>query len=380
MPALDAATGSGAGRAMAPPHPVLLMYLGRRGISQIVYDIAAGFERSPAFGMHLALSRQNESLADFSAFGASVVPVDTFDRGWGALAVPRLLTLRRWLAGYIARHGIRSVISLMPHVWSGALVGTVQGAGARYFTIVHDAQPHPGDRTGLVHALLMRDACTADGVFTLSQHVTASLLAGGRIDPARITTLFLPNTGSMRTSAPPAPRPGEPWRFLFLGRLMAYKGLPLFIEAIEKLAGDGHPVSISVMGEGDITQVAPRLDKLGASVVNRWLTAEEMAEAYTRHHAVVLSHVEASQSGVASAAIGAGIPVVALPVGGVAEQVHADLTGVLASAPDSQALAAALLRFMTEPGLYDRVLSGSARYQSGHSVDRFVEAVARVIC
>jgi glycosyltransferase involved in cell wall biosynthesis len=361
------------------PHPVLLIYLGRRGISQIVFDIAAGFERSPDFALHLAVSKQNENAAVFSAFGDATVCLDTFERGWGALAFMRILAMRKQLRELIATRNIRTVINLMPHVWSGWLVGAIRDAGARYFTIVHDAQPHPGDRTGLVHALLMRDAFRADGVFTLSQHVTASLAARGGIDPSRVTTLFLPNTGAIRGRAPPAPEHGQPWRFLFIGRLMAYKGLSLFVDAVEKLVQAGHPVSISVMGEGDIADVAARLDRLDARLVNRWLTQEEIAEAFSSHHAVVLSHVEASQSGIASTAMGAGIPVIALPVGGVAEQVQGDVTGVLALDVTSGALAQAMARFMTEPGLYGRVLAGNARRQSGHSVDLFVAETGKAI-
>lgn len=361
------------------PHPVLLMYLGRRGISQIVFDMAAGFARSPDFDMHLAISKQNESAAIFSTLGDAIVCLDTFERGWGAFAFTRLLAIRRQLRKLIKTRKIRTVINLMPHVWSGWLVGAIQDMGARYFTIVHDAQPHPGDRTGLVHALLMRDAWRADGVFTLSQHVTAKLAARGGIDPSRVTTLFLPNTGTVRGSAPLAPAHGQPWRFLFIGRLMAYKGLSLFVAAVEKLVQAGHHVAISVMGEGDVADVAARLDRLDAKLVNRWLTQEEIAEAFSTHHAVVLSHVEASQSGIASTAVGAGIPVIALPVGGVAEQVQDNVTGVMALDVTLEALAQAMVRFMTEPGLYARLLAGKAGGRSYHSVDQFVAAAAAAV-
>lgn len=359
------------------PHPILLMYLGRRGISQIVFDIAAGFERSPEFALHLAISKQNENAADFSVFGSALVAVNTFERIWGALAVARVITLRRQLRRLVEQQRIRTVINLMPHVWSGCLVGAIKDAGARYLTIVHDAQPHPGDRTGLVHALLMQDAYRADGVLTLSQHVTSSLVAGGRINPDCITTLFLPSTGTLRKRFPVAPEKGQPWRFLFLGRLMAYKGLSLFIDAVEKLMQAGYPISVSVMGEGDVSDVAARLDSLGVTLVNRWLSREEMAAAYEEHHAVVLSHVEASQSGIAATAIGAGIPVIALPVGGVAEQVQDKVTGILACDVTSDALAEAMVRFMTEPGLYAQVLAGGSSLQSGQSVDRFVAEIRR---
>ena len=82
---------------------------------------------------------------------------------------------------------------------------------------------------------------------------------------------------------------------------------------------------------------AARLEAIGAEVVNCWLDASEIGPVLARYHAVVLSHTDASQSGVAAAAIGAGVPVVAMPVGGLIEQVVDGVTGLVALRADARA-------------------------------------------
>jgi hypothetical protein len=81
------------------------------------------------------------------------------------------------------------------------------------------------------------------------------------------------------------------------------------------LRAEGVPVSVGVFGEGALVESAARLDAMGAEVVNRWLTEPEIGTILQRYQALVLSHIEASQSDVAATAFGAGLPVIATPDG-----------------------------------------------------------------
>jgi glycosyltransferase involved in cell wall biosynthesis len=67
-----------------------------------------------------------------------------------------------------------------------------------------------------------------------------------------------------------------------------------------------------------------------------------MAQLVAGADAVVLPYREASQSGVAPMAHGLGVPVVATPVGGLAEQLRDGVDGVLARDMTAQALAEAM--------------------------------------
>ncbi len=353
---------------------ILFLYWGRRGITRLTRDILDAFERRADVPTMLSLSRQNPDSGSFADLGRRLVLVDTFATGLGAACLWRVLAIRSRIAEIVRTESVTDVVTLMPHVWSSLVSGAARAAGARYHTILHDAAPHPGDMTGLVLSLLLRDAKGADTVFALSSSVAEDIRRMGHVRDQRLALLFHPATGeAIRTL--PAPASGEPWRFLFLGRIMAYKGLDLFVDMAERLRQEGRHVMVSVMGEGALGAAEAPLRQMGATIVNRWLDETEIASALGSHHAVVLSHIEASQSGVAATALGAGIPVLATPVGALREQVRHGETGLLATSVSAVALADAARLLMDTPGLHARLSEGAFVVRLGLSADAFVGAL-----
>ena len=83
-------------------------------------------------------------------------------------------------------------------------------------------------------------------------------------------------------------------------------------------------------------------------VENRWVPEDEVGELLAWSDALVLSHREASQSGVAAAAIAARRWVVSTRVGGLAEQLRDEPLAVLCE-PDPASLAAALRGLLVAP-------------------------------
>lgn len=358
---------------MAGPRKVIFLYWGRRGgLTPYVLGVHRAALAEPGIAPLLCVSRQNDDFAAYSSVGNSVIGVDTFRGGAGALgAAWRIPLLRGQLARLVRDRGIELAVTLMPHVWSAFVATAIRGAGARYVSIIHDAAAHPGDRTGLVNDLLLRDARVADRVVTLSESVREHIVARGIVPADRVTTLFLPDFDYDATIAPP-PKPGEPFRLLFLGRIMAYKGLGLLVDAVELLRARGLNVALGVYGSGSLEPHAARLRALGATVVNRWLSDADIAEALSTHHAMALSYTEASQSGVAAVASGAGLPAVATPVGGLREQIVDGVNGVLAAAPTAAAFADAIQRLVGDPSLYAAIRACLAS-GSDHSPARFVQ-------
>jgi glycosyltransferase involved in cell wall biosynthesis len=284
--------------------------------------------------------------------------------------------LRRQLLDYVRAERPLGVVTLMPHLWTPLLAPAVRRLGALYATVVHDAVAHPGDPTGLVNGWLKRDAVGADLVITLSQAVAQQLFAGGRIERERILRLFHPD---LAFNGPPIARrhPRRPFRVLFLGRIMPYKGLPVLVEAMEMLRGAGVAAELGVVGSGDLGALAPRLKALGAEVINRWVGDGEIGPILARYDAMACSHVEASQSGPAAAAFGSAMPVVGMPVGGIAEQVVDGATGVLARRASAAAFAQALHRLITDPPLYERISRHLAATAETRSMRRFLAELVR---
>ena len=272
-----------------------------------------------------------------------------------------------------AERQLDAAVTLMPHVWSPLVNGVFRSAGVRYATVIHDANRHPGDHRGFADRWTRRDARAADVIFTLSRTVGERLATGQPRLRDQIVRLFHPELDFGRKADIRRRDAARPLKLLFLGRIMRYKGLGLLVESLELLRERGIEVELGVYGEGVIGSYHARLASMGAEIVNRWLTEAEVADALAKHDAVVLSHIEASQSGVAAAAFGAGVPVIATPVGGLTEQVVDGETGVLATAVDPAAFADAVARLSGDPGLYDRIADNLAAGASNRSMRRFIE-------
>ncbi len=284
---------------------VMFAYWGRRGaLPQFTLEVARTALADPGIAASISVSRQVENFSTYRAAGLerALFAIDTFHSGAGALLQAwRIPLLRRRLYQRLRQDRTEAVIELMPHIWSPLVMPVVHAAGARYLTIIHDADAHPVDPTSRIKSLIDRAMTRADLVVTLSSAVADRLLATGRVPEDRLLPLFLPDLGYGPVQPRTPPAPGQPWRLLFFGRIMPYKGLGLFLDSIDQLRREGQAVEAGIFGEGSLAPHADRLARMqGVEVVNHWLTAPEIADAFSRYHAIVLSHTEASQSGVAS--------------------------------------------------------------------------------
>lgn len=358
------------------PNRVLFTYWGRRGaLSRFTFELGRTALANSKLATTISISHQNESFARYREFGAALFPIDTFETGLGALTQAwRIPSIRRTITARLIQDRIQAVIELMPHVWSPLVMPIVKNIGVHYTTIIHDADGHPGDLSAWAKRWGDQTLHDANLVLTLSQAVSDRLIATGRVPRSRLRKLFHPDLTYGAFTPHEPPRLGEPLRLLFFGRLMAYKGLSLFLDMIELLRQDGIPVQVGVFGEGALGTTAERLTAIGAEVVNRWIEESEIQTIFSRFHAIVLGHTEASQSGVAAVAFGVGLPVIATPVGGLVEQVKDGITGVLAARADAAALTQAVKRLLLDPIFYRSVCQHIAQSKNERSMTKFVAA------
>lgn len=356
------------------PVRVLFLYWGRRGLTQFALELARAALVVPGISASISVSRQNERFGAFAEFGDALFPVDTFSSNSGMLlAAWRIPLLRSKLRRRLRADRTELIVELMPHVWSSFVLPVARAERVRYIAVAHDAAKHPGDyRTNLLKRLLDRTMHEADAVQTLSAAVSTQLVKDKGLPGDKVRALFHPDLHYGESTVRQPPRLGEPFRLLWIGRIMEYKGLAMFLDAVEMLRDEGHNMQIGIFGEGALHRCAERLAALGAEVVNRWLSEAEIATILPRFHVVVLSHIEASQSGVAAMAFGAGLPVVATPVGGLVEQISADGAGVIAARADAAALADAVRRLLVDRELYSEVCQRIAKSRDGRSMQRFV--------
>ncbi len=176
----------------------------------------------------------------------------------------------------------------------------------RFLVIVHEAESHAGD--GFVMQMTLQHLLCrcADGLAALSRHVGSQLPARSLISATRPLIPFV--HPPFVFDLPPGARPPGPPRLLFFGRLLPYKGLDLLAEAIALL-----PPSAEIIIRVDKSAAAPiprastRYGPVAGSSsrtagCRNWRSVRFWAWA----DAPILPYREASQSGVAAAAIAVG--------------------------------------------------------------------------
>lgn len=172
-----------------------------------------------------------------------------------------------------------------------------------------------------------------------------------------------------------AVQPRRDGPFLFVGRLVPYKGLRVLLAALERTPG----ARLVVVGDGPLRdelaalasrpQLADRVDLAGE------LDEADLLERMSRARALVLPSLDSSETfGLAQLeAMASGVPVVAsdLPTGvrelGVEGESH-----LYVPPGDAGALAGALARLLAEPDLASRLGEGARRRAAKYSRDRMV--------
>ena len=150
----------------------------------------------------------------------------------------------------------------------------------------------------------------------------------------------------------------EQKEILFFGRIEAYKGIGVLLEAARPLLDENPEWSLHIAGGGDITPYQELLNHPRIRLTNRFLSDEEVAAFMEQAAVVALPYLSASQSGVIPTAFAFGKPVAATAVGGIPDMVHDGETGLLVPPNDPAALRNALEKLMRDPEL--RAQLGSA--------------------
>jgi glycosyltransferase involved in cell wall biosynthesis len=360
---------------------VMFSYWGTRGaLPKLTLDLAHVY-RCASREIHctFSLSPFNELFGEYGFLVDDLLAVPMFKNKWRAFVdLPAIVHAQSRVKERLRRDNIQAFVSLMPHIWSPLLAAAIRRAGARHTVVVHDADPHPGDISALVNSWLIHEAHLADHVITLSKFVAQRLTIVHHIPQQKISVLFHPDL----SYRPPHARPinlHEPLRILFFGRILPYRGLGLLVDAVEALCRKGVSLQLGVYGKGKIDPLVDhRLSMLGAKVVNRWLSNDEIPRMFSCYDVLVAAHMEASQSGVIAAAFGAGVPVIATPVGGLVEQVIHGVTGIVAQSVESHAIAHSIRRVAENRALLAQFRKGISATREKRSMELFFQQLCKI--
>ena len=326
---------------------VLVWQWGRRGAGpRVAACLADGLASLPDAHVLLALSAGAEILRAAEAPRCDLsLPLYEGAAGLMARAAQAPLFIAR-VTRWLRAEAPALAICAMPAPLDFAMATALRRAKVPATVIVHDADPHPGDGYPFLFSLNRALVRRADAVVALTDHVADRLSEQGVLSPDRpLLRLGLPPLGF--GAAPPPYQHGGPLRVLSFGRLLPYKGLDLLADALARLGPRG--MAVRVVGQGPENPTLNALRALpGVLVENRWVEEREIGSLLAWADLLVLPYREASQSGVAAAALAAGRFVLSTNVGGLAQQLGTEPLAILCD-PDAASIAAALARFLDAP-------------------------------
>lgn len=323
--------------------------------------LAAGLaEAEPGLRAHAFVDRaafardatdQLRATARGRATPLDLQPRGAAARGWGLLRAVAQVALFRPDVIQVHEHADRPT----------TLLYRALARLAPLVLLVHDPEPHSG-RDAQYAARQARfttaQRALARAFVVHGEHCRASAaariaLAGRPLVSIRHGAILTPPTAPERV--------GEPWRVLMFGRMEAYKGLDVLLEAARRLQARGAPLQLELMGRGPAL-AALREDFAALAdveVVDRFVSADEAVAAFGRAALVVAPYRDATQSGVVAAALENGRPVVASALGGLSEAVEDGVDGILTAPGDAQALADALEAVLGDPARLEALTAGA---------------------
>lgn len=233
------------------------------------------------------------------------------------------------------------------HLWFNAMLRFL-GAYPLVLTI-HDPRFHLGDKSSARTPQWVYDRGfkRADLIIVQASQMIAPVVEEVGIDRERLRVVPLVQLGDQNLAVDVAE---EEATVLWFGRIWAYKGLDLLIQAQPEVNRRVPEARFIIAGRGE--DFAPYREAMADpdrfEVHNEFVTNELRAELFRRSTVVALPYREATQSGVVVNAFAYGKPVVATAVGGIQEQVDHDETGLLIPPNDLEALTDALVELLTD--------------------------------
>jgi len=215
---------------------------------------------------------------------------------------------------------------------------------------VHDPEPHPGNRlAAMLYRLGQRTIRLSSHVHIFSECFKPLCKRWGfPEDRIFVVPLCTDASNFTRYRFPEVLRENLA---LFFGRLEAYKGIPVLLDAAPYVRGR---LRIAIAGPGKLPQHIVRRIRGEPDLFelhNRFLHESEVSRLFHRASVCVMPYVQATQSSVPWIAAAFGVPVVATATGGLAAQVQ-QINGVLVPPNDPKALAEGMLQAVGRPVVF----------------------------
>jgi len=298
----------------------------------------------------------------------------------GALGLARLY---RWLRPDIVHHVAHKPIILgsLAARWVGApaVVNAISGLGYAFLA--------EGPKAALRRRLILagyRAAFNHRRAIGIFQNPDDVRLFVGRGILRREQYVIVPGSGVDLTAFRDTPEPPGPPRVVLPARMLWDKGVGEFVEAIRQLRASGLSLRADLVGDTDLANPAAvpidRLRSWTEEGVVQWLGHQtDMARIYAEAHIVCLPSYREGLPKVLLEGAACGRALVATDVPGCREIAREGENAILVRARESQPLAEALARLISDRFLRVRLGRRSREIaEAEYGVERVIEATLEV--
>lgn len=270
---------------------------------------------------------------------------------------------------------IAKIVKFRPHMVNiqeeeGSFAIWVTRIIARLYPVlltVHDPAPHTGTDYAYVEQNLSKRSETrrlAKAFHVHGQYCSAQLVKDvGTARPildAPHGVILVPHVNDIRDF--------EPKRVLLFGRMEAYKGIDILLDAADILRKRGVDFHLVLAGRGpELIRLANRLSKHNdIDVIEQFLAPSAAIQEFQKAYIVVLPYLNATQSGVAAAAFANGRGVIVSNTGGLPDIVEEGINGLIVNSGNADALANALEAVLSHDLLAKQLCDGAKKIASKH--------------
>ncbi len=223
-----------------------------------------------------------------------------------------------------------------------------------------------------------RDIASADVLIAPSRFLAEKFAQAGFFEAERAHVLKAGYPGPLRE--PRRRARGTPLRVGYVGGIYFSKGVHVLVRAMRHL--EGEPIQLDVHGHLDwFPDYADELRSAAEGTSTRFhgpFAPERLDSVLAEHDVLVVPSVWYENMPITiQEAFRNGLPVVATELGGMAEAVENEVSGLTFPRGDERALADCLRRLAAEPELYDRLAAGRPAVPTLEAIVDAMEALYR---
>ena len=279
-----------------------LVYLGKKGAAENHLLLINQLKHSKV-ELRVVVSNQNQKLQEYKNSGIKLFIIDS------PMSIKSLIHLifgkkfLRTVTQFFSE--CDTVYFYLPHPLDNHIARALLKRNFRVIRSIHDHKLHPGDKWPTKMSLTRQIRFTSELI--VHSHFVAKKI-GSRARPI-VLPLPVPKRAISEKSAVKT--------VLFVGRFKRYKGINKLLKSWPKVLEIFPDAELILAGVGALKKTHYYRN---VTIINRWLSPEEIERLIDSSSCIVFPYTQASQSGPLSLAISAFKPVVITGVGGLPEQ------------------------------------------------------------